>query len=249
MKKMFLATALGMAAIAGNAIAGPDEYIYPARVEAGEREIDIKFGSRSMKDKNQNRSAGSIGLGYGVNEHWFTEVYLKYNRDAGGATEFDAIEWENRFQLTETGKYPLDVGFLFEIERPQDRSEGYEVKWGPLFQTDIGRTEWIANFLIQRNYHADTTESAIAFYRLQGRYLQSKAFSYGFQAYGDLGTWDKWAPARQQGHRIGPAVFGKFGIGGKQAIKYNAAFLIGKTRIDEDSYRGNTFRMQLEYEF
>lgn len=48
-------------------------------------------------------------------------------------------------------------------------------------------------------------------------------------------------PARDQGHRIGPAVFGKFGIGGKQAIKYNAAYLIGKTRIDEDSYRGNTF--------
>jgi len=53
----------------------------------------------------------------------------------------------------------------------------------------------------------------------------------------------------EQGRHIGPAVFGKVDIGGNQAIKYNAAYLMGKTRIDDEAYRGNTFRMQLEYEF
>lgn len=247
--KKYLLLCAALLTLASAVHAGPDEYIYPARVEQGEREIDFKFGSRSMKDKDKNRSAGSIGLGYGVNEHWFTEVYLKYNHNAGSNTEYDAIEWENRFQFTETGKYPVDLGFLFEVERPQDRSEGYEVKWGPLFQADIGKTEWIANALIQRNYRADTSESAVAFYRLQGRYLYRKEFSFGAQVFGDLGTWNQWASSRGQGRRAGPAVFGKIGLGGKQAIKYNAAYLMGKTRIDDDAFRGKTLRMQLEYEF
>jgi hypothetical protein len=247
--KKYLLLGAALLNLAGMAHAGPDEYIYPARVTAGEREIDFKFGSRNMNDKDQNRSSGSIGLGYGVNEHWFTEVYFKYNHNAGSKTEFDAIEWENRIQLTETGKYPVDFGFLFEIERPQDRSEGYEVKWGPLLQTDIGNTEWIANALIQRNYRADAPSSASAFYRLQGRYLYRKEFSFGFQAFGDLGTWDNWATSQQQGHRIGPAAFGKIGIGEKQAIKYNVAYLVGKTRIDDEAFRGKTLRMQIEYEY
>ena len=62
-------------------------------------------------------------------------------------------------------------------------------------------------------------------------------------------AWDSWAPVREQGHRIGPAIFGKLPLDGHTALKYNAAYLIGKTRIDSDSYVGNTFRMQVEYEF
>lgn len=249
MKKIIWAGAFAAAAISGSAFAGPDEYVYPARVEAGEREIDFKFGTRNMKDSSQNKNASSVGLGLGVNEFWFTEVYVKFAGAPGNSTDLDAFEWENRFQLTETGKYPVDVGFLLEIERPQDRSEGMEVTWGPLFQADLGQTEWIANFLIQRNYNATSPSAASAYYRVQGRYRLSKEFSYGFQGFGDLGTWDSWASSHQQGHRFGPAVFGKIGLDGKQAIKYNAAYLIGKTRIDGDSYSGNTFRLQMEYEF
>ncbi len=248
MKKIMMASVLA-AACSGFAHAAPDEYIYPARVEAGEREIDFKFGTRDMRDRSLNRSSASIGLGYGVNEHWFTEVYVKYNHEAGSQTEFDALEWDNRFQLTETGRYPVDVGFLLEIERPQDRAEGYEVKWGPLFQADIGRTEWIANFLFERNYRSNEPSHATAYYQVQGRYRVQKEFAYGFQAFGDLGRWDNWASTRQQGHRIGPAVFGKFALDSHQAIKYNAAYLMGRNRIDDTAVRGNTFRVQAEYEF
>lgn len=249
MKKFLSALALAGITYAVDAAAAPDEYIYPARVEAGEREIDIKFGTRNMNQSSKNRSSGSIGLGFGVNEHWFTEVYLKFNQNSGNSTEFDAIEWENRFQFTETGKHAVDMGFLFELERPQDRSEGYEVKLGPLFQADFGKTEWIANFLLQNSYQASESSKASAYYQLQGRYLLSKKFSPGFQAFGDLGTWNDWGPVREQGHRIGPAIFGKLPLDDKQYIKYNAAFLFGKTRIDDSSYVGNTFRLQIEYPF
>lgn len=249
MKKILTASVLALGTVCASAFAAPNEYVYPATVEPGEREIDFKFGTRNSKDRSNDASAASIGFGYGVNEHWFTEVYLKYARGPGGPTEFDAIEWENRFQLTETGKYPIEVGFLVEIERPQDRSEGYELKWGPLFQTDIGKTQWNANFLIERNYNADTPSYATAYYQLQGKYRYAREFEFGFQGFGDLGRWDDWYPARNQGHRFGPAVFGKLSLDNKQAIKYNAAYLMGKNSIDGEGVRGNTFRMQLEYEF
>jgi hypothetical protein len=62
---------------------------------------------------------------------------------------------------------------------------------------------------------------------------------------GELGTWDNWAKQAEQNHRIGPAVFGKLPLASGQAIKYNAAWLIGITPV-APAY---TFRTQLEYEF
>jgi len=42
-------------------------------------------------------------------------LYVKGKRENNEDTKYDAIEWENKFQLTETGKYPLDASLLLEI--------------------------------------------------------------------------------------------------------------------------------------
>ena len=84
-------------------------------------------------------TASSIGFGYGVTQRWFTELYRKYEGSTGEGTHFDAWEWENKFQLTETGQYPVDVGFIVELERPKNRNEGNEVRFGPLFQTEFAK--------------------------------------------------------------------------------------------------------------
>src|SRR3954470_24493611 len=104
------------------ALAGPSDYIYTPNVEYGEREIDFKFGTAKLPG-GQRDSASSIGFGWGVTPYWFTEVYAKWHKEPGASNTFDAYEWENKFQLTETGKYPVDIGFILEIERPKDRAE------------------------------------------------------------------------------------------------------------------------------
>ena len=134
--------------------AGPADYVYTPTVEYGEKEIDFKAGS-ARKDSDPRESAASIGFGYGATEWWFTELYVKYKRENDQGTKYDAIEWENKFQLTETGKYPVDIGFLLEIERPNEHAEGWEVKWGPLFQTEFGRIQLNGNLLFERNYRDD----------------------------------------------------------------------------------------------
>ena len=44
---------------------------------------------------------------------------------------------------------------------------------------------------------------------------------------------------------MGPAFFGKFGVGIKQAIRWNTELLFGVS----DAAPDYTFRMQVEYEF
>jgi hypothetical protein len=226
------------------AIAGPSDYVVTPGVTYGEKEIDFKYGTTSRPNQFRE-SAASIGFGYGVTQNWFTELYVKYKRENGEGTFMDAFEWENKWQLTDPGKYAVDTGFLLEIERPRDHSEGYEVKFGPLFQTDFGKIQLNGNVLFSRNYQADFTNSMNLGYQWQVKYRWTPQLEYGAQGFGELGKWDNWAPHDQQEHRYGPALFGKLPLGDRRAIKYNMAYLFDTS----SSTRSNTFRAQVEYEF
>ena len=225
--------------------AGPADYVYTPIVEQGEKELDYKFGTAKARDGTRT-SATSLGLGYGVNSWWFTEVYIKAKRETPDSWRYDAIEWENKFQLTETGKYPVDVGFLVEIERPRDRTEGYELRFGPLFQTELTSSLLAnANLLLGKNYRSVTPSPMQLDYQWQLRYRWKPEFEVGAQGFGSLGPWQSWLPAAQQEHKLGPAVFGKIRLDNRSAIKYNAAWLIGAN----NNTPRNTLRLQTEYEF
>jgi hypothetical protein len=227
--------------------AGPSDYVSSPTVETGEFEVDFKAGSARLGDRS-NINAQSLGLGYGVNNFWFTEFYAKWHGandgSISGGHSFDAFEWENRFQLTETGKYPVDLGFLLEIERPRDQDEGIEVVWGPLLQAEFGRVLGNLNLLVEKNYRAAEPAPASLTYQWQLRAPVAERIDLGMQGFGNLGRWDKWAPHAEQEHSLGPAVFGKLNLGAHQAIKYNAGWLVGLT----DASARHTLRLQVEWE-
>ncbi|NDP47867.1 MAG: hypothetical protein GZ085_05635 [Sulfuriferula multivorans] len=236
-----LIAAMGMLCVQA-AHAGPAAYVYTPTVEQGEKEIDFKFGTA---DSDPRKTQATIGFGYGVNAWWFTEAYVKYARTGSGSLKYDAFELENKFQLTETGKYPVDVGFITEIEIPRDSNEGIELKVGPLFQTEFGKLQLNANLLLEKRFDAATASPAEAGYQWQAKYRLQPRFEYGVQGFGSLGKWNDWDAANKQSHTIGPAVFGKVALGDHQAIKYNAAWLFGMS----DAAADNTFRLQAELEF
>ncbi|GAC1407942.1 MAG: hypothetical protein NVSMB6_06320 [Burkholderiaceae bacterium] len=238
-------TVLAAALLSGVAwAAGPSDYVYVPSVTYGEHEIDFKAGT--VKRSSEGReSAASLGYGYGVTDYWFSEVYAKYKHAPEGTAGFDAFEWENKFQLTQAGQYPVDIGFITEIERPKDRSEGYEVKFGPLFQTEFGKTQLNVNLLFQRNYRAAKNNSMKFGYQWQIKYRWRPELDFGAQGFGDAGELRHFAPRPEQSHVAGPAVFGKFALGNRHAIRYNAAYLIDLG----DTPHNNTLRMQVEYEF
>lgn len=224
--------------------AGPADYVYTPTVEYGEREIDFKFGSQNNRHE-PGESAASVGLGWGVKPWWFTELYVKYKRENREGTKYDAVEWENKFQLTETGQYPVDLGFLVEIERPKDHAEGWEVKWGPLLQTEFGRIQFNGNLLFERQYRSDAAAETEFQYQWQAKYRWRPELEFGLQGFGEMGKWNDWAPSGERIHKIGPAVFGKLKLAGGDAIRYNAAVLARASSAAPSS----TIRLQIEYEF
>jgi hypothetical protein len=227
------------------AYAGPADYVYEPTVEYGEREIDFKAGTAKLRG-GERESAQSIGFGYGVTERWFTEFYAKWHQTPDEGKGFDAWEWENKFQLTETGRWPVDVGLIIELERPKNRAEGYEVRWGPLFQAEItDKVQANLNVLIEKHYRAEEGGPAELGYQWQLKYRMRPEFEYGLQGFGEVGPWTHWAPASEQAHIAGPAIFGRVHVGPKQAIRYNAALLFG---LNHGAPR-NTLRLQAEYEF
>ena len=230
--------------LAGHVHASANDYVQTPIVEEGEKEIDFKWGI----EKHRNVPSGwatSIGFGWGATSWWFTELYGKWHREPGERSTFDAWEWENKFQLTPTGKYPVDVGFLLEIERPKDRSEGYELTYGPLLQSEWGAIQGNLNLLWQRHVRASEPFDNELHYQLQLKYRASEAFEFGAQGFGSLGRWDHWAASSVQSHQLGPAIFGKVRAGSTQAIRYNAALLFGLS----DGAPRRALRLQAEYEF
>jgi len=238
------AVALGLPFVAH---AGPSDYVYEPAVEYGEREIDFKAGTSKLRNDEGRESAASLGFGYGATQWWFTEAYLKYHHEPGNHHQYDAFEWENKFQLTEHNQYFVDVGLITEFEAPR-HEEGYEFKVGPLFQGDAGPVRWNANLLFEKVFRGSRDEEhpTEMGYQLQARYSLRQGLDVGAQAFGEMGKWNHWDPSREQNHRLGPAIFGKVRLGeGREAIKYNAAWLHGVT----DGAPKDTFRLQAEYEF
>ncbi len=247
-KSLFLSTGFLLCGIAcaPDVVAGAADYVYTPAVEYGEREIDFKFGATSPVAGNKSQGA-SIGYGYGAKEYWFTEIYLKQERE--GSDISNIAEWENKFQLTETGEYPVDVGLITELEAPLSANTPWEFKLGPLFQTEFGKLQLNGNLLFERAF-GKADENGLPYntnfsYQWQAKYRWQPTLEFGVQGLGEMGKWNDWDKQSDQSHRIGPAVFGKFALGNRQAIRYNAAWLFGTGNAAPD----NTFRMQVEYEF
>ena len=140
----------------------------------------------------------------------------------------------------------MDLGFVVEFEVPKEHKlEGYELKFGPMFQTDTGPIRWNANVLFERHYRGEESSQMEMGYQLQSRYDLSSSFGIGAQAFGDLGKWNHWAPRDEREHVVGPAIFGRVKLGGRDQIKYNAAYLFKAS----DAAPSNRFRVQVEYEF
>ena len=236
--------ALSLAALAGAAAADPADYVSTPAVEYGERELEVRYGS-AQGPGGARADAASIALGYGATRSWFTEVYAKFVRAGGSPTRFDAVEWENKLQLTEPGEYPVDLGLLVEIEVPHDRSEGYEVKLGPLLQKDLGLVQVNANAFLERHYRAEAPEVTRLLYQWQAKYRWREAFELGAQGFGEVGKWNDWDPPHERSHIAGPAVFGKVRLGGRQALAWNAGYLFKVSGSAPD----HTLRAQVEYEF
>lgn len=242
MKKIVLLTFLLLIAHAP-AWASTGYYLVSTYGEEGEKTVDFKFWNVKTPDAPATRSP-EIGFGYGVTKRWFSELYLTYSSDEKSGTNFSGANWQNDYLLTQ-GQYPFDLALHTNIERFRDGNRGYGVEFGPVLQTEFGKTQLNLNLFFERNYRAEQANAMQMKYQWQLKYRAQPTLAFGLQGFGELGEWNHWDARDQQSHRIGPAVFGMLPLAESKELKFEAAYFFGSV----SAVHANTFSMRVQYEF
>ncbi len=225
--------------------AGPASKVYTPTVEYGETEIELLGGVYDDdRDDVDGERGGKLAVGYGFTRWWRSEIEMEWFRPAsGGGTAYDATAWINVFQLTEPGRYWVDLGWYAELAFPDEHDEAKALETGPMFQKEMGRTVNNLNLIWVRDFGSQADHDTSFEYTWQSRIKGNPLLEFGVQGMGELGDWDDMNPGHDQEHKLGPAVFGQW-RSGHHTLKYDAALLVGVTDDTPDT----TLRFQLEYE-
>jgi high-affinity iron transporter len=237
-------TALFAAAAPAPADAAPFKVYSPAVVK-GENEIEYR-GFRDFDDDSSRDGAEKhkFGVGRGFTDFWFSEIYSVYEKKPGGSYEHEAIEWENRFQLTEQGKYWADFGLLVEYEATPHGNPD-ELVIAPIIEKAVDRWVGTANLFFEREVGSGRSSDTTFAYAARLKYLLHPRFEPAIEAFGEPGQFNHFGSFNEQEHWAGPAVYGAAGLGGTHKLVYSVAYLFGETSVSSD----NRAILRLEYEF
>ena len=184
------------------------------------------------------------GFGYGMTSRWYTEVFVSFIGTMDTAMKRSSYNWQNEFLLTQ-GQSPVDVALHASLIKQADPRDGYTLEYGPVLQTDVGRTQLNLNVFFEHSYGDNPSARTQMKYQWQAKYRWRPLLQFGVQGFGELGDWRDWAPATQQSHRAGPALFGSVRVGNGQSILYQAVVLFGSTY----GQNGTMFSTRVQYAF
>lgn len=225
------------------AVAGTGYYLVTTYPNEGQRTIDFKYWNAKPTGRPP-RSMPELGLGYNVNSVWYTELTAAWFKVSPGSNKLSAIEWQNDFMLTQ-GQYPFDLALHTNIERAEDTSRGVGLEFGPVLQTEIGRTQFNLNLFFSRDYRVPEIEPMELAYQWQVKYRWTGKLQFGVQGFGEVGPWNDWLPREKQSHRFGPVLLGSWDLGGPREWKYEAAYLVGKN----SARNAKSVAMRIQYAF
>ena len=242
LRRASLCALLAMSATATHA--DPADYVFTPYTDIGKWQLAYGLGTEHDRDGSRETQQ-TLSIGGTPSARWYTSVYAAWAADDGGRFEADEWSWTNHLQLTTPGASPVDVGLLCELSRPHDREEGrLGVTCGPTLQMDTDDLQLNFNPLLGKNIGAEQPEKLALGYQWQVKGMVAHGIELGAQGFGSVGTWNHWAPASQQEHTVGPAIFLKTSAFGGP-IRFDAAWLFG---IGDGSPR-NVLRLRLEHEF
>jgi FTR1 family protein len=217
--------------------AGPDK-VYSPIVQKGELELE----HRGILDADHE--AGFLyELGYGLTDNWFASILVEGAKQPGMPYRSEVVGFENIIQLTEPGQYFVDVGLYLEYEVAAHGGEPDMFEGKILLEKTTGRFVHTANLIFENQTGSGAAPGTFFEFAWQSRYLYRPELQFGVQGFSEFGQIGHFGPLGLQQHHAGPALFGKFRMGKKSFLVYEAAYLIGLT-----SATPNAFRWLLEYE-
>ncbi|HSW06613.1 hypothetical protein [Aquabacterium sp.] len=224
------------------AAADPGYYVVTAYDNPGQKTVDLRYWTVD-KAGAPATCWPEVGFGWNVNGRWHTGVLASYRGSSDEATELSTLNWQNDLLLT-AGQYPFDLAIHTLLVKRQRDDGGHAIEFGPVLQTDIGRTQLNFNALFERGFGAMGGKPTQLKYQWQVRHRWQPWLHFGVQGFGELGEWKHWAVHDMQSHRAGPALFGKLALG-EGTLHWQAAYLSGST------YRkhGNMVTVRVHHEF
>jgi hypothetical protein len=224
--------------------ADPGYYLVTVYENEGEASVDFRYWTVKFPGQPETRWP-EIGFGYGVTKRWYTEVFASYIGSRNEGTHISTLNWQNDYLLTQ-GQYPFDLAVHTNLISFREPGAGYGLTVGPVFQTDVGRTQLNANVFFERGYDGSERSRTQMKYQWQAKYRWKPGLHFGMRGFGELGDWDDWKPGRKQSHRAGPMIAGAFPIGKTQAFEYQLAYLGGSIYGQR---HGRMLSLRLQYLF
>lgn len=234
-----LAAALLALAAAPARAADPGYYVVTVYDDPGVWTADFRYWTVKRPDRPA-RIWPEVGLGVNVGGRWYTELLASWIGSSQRATRLSSWNWQNDFLLTQ-GQYPVDLALHTLFVRTED-DDPNTLEFGPVLQTDVGRTQVNLNAFFERSFGSATPTQLK--YQWQLRHRWRPWLHLGALGFGELGPWDDWAPHGGQSHRGGPALFGALPIG-RTTLGWQAAYLRGRI----NARRGDMFTMRVKLDF
>jgi hypothetical protein len=224
--------------------------VYSPIVEKGE----LEFETTGVYDFDPSEEKNSVqeyknAIGYGVTNWWATELYGEFERETEEDSNGDIVltrlkatnmEWENRFQLTEQGKYWLDAGLYFAYEIPLRERSSSKVEGKILLEKSTQNFDHRANIIFEKEVGGFSAEQLVGEVAWSSRYRFSKYFQPGFEYWAEFGELREHLPYKEQTHQAGPVFYGQ----ATDHIKYDIGYLFGLT----DPAPQGELKWILEYE-
>ena len=232
-----------LALVTTAAAADPGYYVVTAYDNAGLRTADFRYWT--FKPNGQGEIIWpEVGFAYGVSSRWTTELLLSWIGSSQMSTQLSTVNWQNEVLLTQ-GEWPVDVALHLQYIDDRIYRGRRAIEFGPVLQTDVGRTQLNANVFFERGLGAEKDDPTTMKYQWQLRYRWTPPLHFGLQGFGELGPWNAWAPGNGQSHRAGPAVFTTARLDDRVAFKLQAAWLVGRT----GTRSGHMFTLRATSEF
>ncbi len=221
--------------------------VYSPIVEGkGVKEIEVR-GSYAFDNRARQNNARTqkYAVGYGVTDHWFTEMYGEFAQapDENGVMskpKFTNLIWENRYQLFEQGQYWLDAGLYLEYEKSFEHDHADNLEGKILLEKSLPHFTHTANLIVEKEVMAHAKKETEAGVAWSSRYRLSRSIEPGFEYHVDFGEVRLHEPYNKQKYQVGPALYGKV-----RKVHYELVYLFGISPASPDGM----LKWNLELEF
>jgi high-affinity iron transporter len=218
--------------------------VYSPHVETAELELEAR--ECLLQDSDPGESGirtDTYEVGYGFTDWWSSTAVFEYTNEGEEGYHPAVRGWENIFQLTEPGRYWMDLGLYLEYEWAvaHDESDGVEAKI--LLEKSVGRWTNTANVIFERPVGGGAGDDVEVSYAWRTRYRWRPEIEPAIEAFGGVGNPGNFGFSGQS-QTLGPVVLGKVGLNSRMALKYEAGYLFGLTSGSPNG----TFKWLLELE-